>query len=106
MTVEGVYWTPQTTLDPTNLPDCFSQVFFVEEKSMPGWSVVMKKENRSRRMCSTDVEQALGQEGSSDDVQVLTDMEVQVTALRDNNAADELYAQQTIGRRRSWNEDR
>lgn len=97
---------PHTTLDLTNLPDCFSQVFFVEDKSMPGWSVVMKKETRSRRIGSTEVEQALGQEGSSDDVQVLTDMELQMTALRDNTAADEPNAQQSIGRRRGRNEDR
>jgi hypothetical protein len=78
----------------------------VQDKSMPGWSVVMKKETRSRRISPTEVEQALGQEGSSDDVQMLTDMELQMTALRDNTAADEPYAQQSTGRRRSRNDHR
>lgn len=96
---------PHTTLDLTNLPDCFSQVFFVEDKSMSGWSVVMKKETRSRRISSTEMEHALGQEGSSDDVQVLRDMELPQTALRENIAADMSNTQQSIGRRRSRNED-
>ena len=50
------------------------QVFFVEDKAMSGWSVVVKKEARGRRIDSTQEEHALGQEASRADLQVLSNM--------------------------------
>lgn len=44
---------------------------------MPGWSVVLKKETRSRRINSTEDEHGLGQDGGRDDMQVFTNMDLQ-----------------------------
>lgn len=44
-----------------------AQVFFVAEKTMPGWCVVLKKDARSRRVTPSDADHALGQEESSGD---------------------------------------
>jgi hypothetical protein len=79
-------------------------VFFVQDKAMPGWSVVLKKETRSRRMNSTEDEHGLGQEGCSDDLQVIADMELQISGSRDNIGGDEAGFVQNSGRRRTWNE--
>jgi hypothetical protein len=89
-----------------NLPGSILQVFFVEDKAMPGWSVVLKKETRSRRILSTEEEHALGQEGSSDDMQVLASAESHRGVPRENVAVDEDPARPTNGRRRSWNDAR
>ena len=43
------------------------QVFLVPDKAMPGWSVVLLKEARGRRITSHGVEQSLGQEESRGD---------------------------------------
>lgn len=43
------------------------QVFFVAERTMPGWCVVLKKDSRGRRINSTESDNALGQEESSGD---------------------------------------
>ena len=43
------------------------QVFFAEDKAMPGWSVVLKKDARGRRISPTGLEHCLGQEESSGD---------------------------------------
>lgn len=43
------------------------QVFFVDEKSMPGWCVVLKKEARGRHINCTELEHVLGQEESMGD---------------------------------------
>lgn len=51
------------------------QVFFVADKANPGWSVVLQKEARGRRVSSTEVEYSLGQEESSGDRDVFTSME-------------------------------
>jgi hypothetical protein len=71
---------------------------------MPGWSVVMKKESRSRRILSTEEDNALGQEASTDDMQVITNIEPQRGGCRDNVPVDEGSTQQTNGRRRRRNE--
>lgn len=51
------------------------QVFFVNDKTMPGWSVVVKKESRGRRIKPNEDDYGLGLEPSTDDLQVLTDMD-------------------------------
>jgi hypothetical protein len=89
-----------------NIADIVLQVFFVEDKAMPGWSVVMKKETRSRRILSTQEDNALGQEASTDDMQVMTNFEPQRVGWRENVAVDEVSTQQANGRRRSRNEAR
>lgn len=42
---------------------------------MPGWSVVLKKEARGRRITSTETEHCLGQEESSGDMDLLPGMQ-------------------------------
>lgn len=59
---------------PDKHADTLVQVFFVDDKSMPGWCVVLKKEARGRRMTHTDMDHNLGQEESSGDRQPLTEM--------------------------------
>lgn len=80
------------------------QVFFVEDKAMPGWSVVLKKETRSRRMTCMEEELGLGQEGSRDDLQVLANMELQRSAARVDDAVTGESVPERNGRRRNWNE--
>ena len=48
-----------------------SQVFFADDKSMPGWCVVLKTEARGRIISCTDMEHSLGQEESCGDRAVL-----------------------------------
>ena len=43
------------------------QVFFVDDKAMPGWRVVLKKEARGKRITSTEFDHSLGQEESAGD---------------------------------------
>lgn len=49
-----------------------AQVFFVADKANPGWSVVLQKEARGRRIISKEDEHCLGQEESSGDRDVFT----------------------------------
>lgn len=51
------------------------QVFFVPDKTMPGWSVVLLKEARGRRITSNGAEQSLGQEESTGDRDVFVAMQ-------------------------------
>ena len=51
------------------------QVFFVADKANPGWSVVLQKEARGRRIQSTEEDLCIGQEESSGDRDVFTAME-------------------------------
>jgi hypothetical protein len=53
------------------------QVFFVDDKSMPGWSVVVKKEARGRRINAEDDDHCLGQEAYMEDLQVLQNTELE-----------------------------
>lgn len=76
------------------------QVFFVEDKAMPGWSVVLKKESRCRRINSTEEEHGLGQEGSRDDLEVITNMVSQGLGGGGAIAGAEAAVQPTNGRRR------
>jgi hypothetical protein len=76
------------------------QVFFVHDKNMPGWSVVLKKEARGRRINSTEVDHGLGQEPSMDDLQVLTNMEPQARRRGDGFGGDEASERQSGNRRR------
>ena len=80
------------------------QVFFVEDKGMPGWSVVLKKESRSRRITSTEQEHALGQEGTDDDLHVFANMELPGMPQGEYIAADVAAASVRNGRRRSRND--
>ena len=66
-----------------NSPHCFPkvaiehryrQVFFVNDKCMPGWSVVLAKEARGRRVCSHGTDHGLGQEQNSGDLEAYADM--------------------------------
>lgn len=68
-------WALLETIHLANHAGNFFQVFFVEDKAMPRWYVVLKKKSRGRRINSTEEENGLGQEGSRDDLQVLTNME-------------------------------
>lgn len=61
------------------------QVFFVEDKTMPGWSVVLKKEARGKRIASTGFEHGLGQEESSGDRAILPGMEMEWGEAGDEN---------------------
>jgi hypothetical protein len=55
--------------------DASIQVFFVGDKGNPGWSVVLQKEARGRRMNCTEEDLRIGQEESSGDRDVFTAME-------------------------------
>ena len=66
------------------------QVFFVEDKAMTGWSVVVKKEARGRRIDSTEEEHGLGQEASRDDLQVLSNMPSQERGPTDDVVGTEV----------------
>lgn len=50
------------------------QVFFVADKTNPGWSVVIQKEARGRRISSKEDEHCLGQEESSGDREIFSAM--------------------------------
>ena len=52
----------------------YAHVFFVNDKGMPGWSVVLAKEARGRRDCPHVVDHALGQEQSNGDLEAYSDM--------------------------------
>ena len=75
------------------------QVFFVDDKTMPGWSVVVKKEARGRRIKSTEDDYGLGQEASADDLQVLQTMEFQ-RGVGGEGIGSEEAGDQPTGRRR------
>ena len=49
-------------------------VFFVVDKDMPGWSVVLAKEARGRRVCLHGSDHALGQEPSNGDLEAYSNM--------------------------------
>ena len=72
-----------------NLARIILQVFFVEDKAMPGWSVVLKKEARGRRIGSTEEEHGLGQEASRDDLLVLSNSQSQGRGAVDGVVRDE-----------------
>lgn len=76
------------------------------DKAMPGWSVVLKKENRSRRLYSTEDDHGLGQEECRDDLEVFADMVSQGMASGDNVGNDGVAVVHSNGRRRPWNEAR
>lgn len=79
-------------------------MFFVEDKAMRGWSVVLKKETRSRRIGNTEEEHGLGQEECRDDMLVLRNMEIRGGGASDEVGGHEAPLRQTSGRRRNWNE--
>ncbi len=64
------------------------QVFFVPDKANPGWSVVVQKEARGRRISPSGVEHYLGQEESSADRDVFTAMEGDRGEAGDENDVD------------------
>lgn len=94
------------TLTPSapNHGQCLLQVFFVEDKAMTGWSVVLQKENRSKRINSTEEEHGLGQEVCSDDLEVFRTVEPQRRGPADSIGRDQDDVRQSNGRRRNWNE--
>lgn len=55
----------------------------MEEKGTPGWFVVLKKEARGRRIHSKETEHALGQEESTRDRQLFSEMEIEMRELRE-----------------------
>lgn len=61
------------------------QVFFVPDKANPGWSVVLQKEARGKRITPTGVELSLGQEESSADRDVFTVMDGERREAGDEN---------------------
>lgn len=61
------------------------QVFFVPDKGDPGWSVVVKKEARGRRIGCSGEELCLGQEESSGDRDVFTAMDGDRSEAGDEN---------------------
>jgi hypothetical protein len=80
-------------------PLCFLQVFFVDDKTMPGWSVVVKKEARGRRINPEDEDHSLGQETCTADMQVATCADLQRTG-REESAGSEEACEPQGGRRR------
>lgn len=54
--------------------DASAQVFFVGDKENPGWSVVLQKESRGRRINCNEEDLRIGQEESSGDRDVFTAM--------------------------------
>lgn len=80
---------------------CTWQVFFVPDKAMPGWSVVLLKEARGRRITSNGAEQSLGQEESSGDRDVFRDLQQDMREGVDESANIGVESQRrTRGRRR------
>lgn len=71
---------------------------------MPGWSVVLKKETRSRRISSTEEEHGLNEEVCSNDLHAFMNMEQQRTGLGDNIGGVEAAVGQSTGRRRNWDD--
>ena len=65
--------SPQSTADIAT-EHRYQQVFFVNDKCMPGWAVVLAKEARGRRVFSHALDHALGQEQSNGDLQAYSDM--------------------------------
>jgi hypothetical protein len=57
----------------------------VADKANPGWSVVLQKEARGRRITSMGVENCLGQEESAGDRDVFTIMEGERREAGDEN---------------------
>lgn len=76
------------------------QVFFVNDKAMPGWCVVVKKEARGRRINSTEVEHILGQEESSGDREAFPEWEERRGHSRGENVGGQSSQQQRTSRRR------
>ena len=80
----------------------FVQVFFVPDKANPGWSVVLQKEARGRRITSNEEDQHLGQEESSGDRDVFTPLGGQRREAGDEN---DVFVDTQLGRRerqRRW----
>lgn len=71
---------------------------------MPGWSVVLKKEPRSRRISSIEDEHGLNEEVCSDDLQLFLNMDPHGSGSSDNNADDEAGMRQSNGRRMTWDQ--
>lgn len=67
---------------------------------MPGWSVVLLKEARGRRITADGVDQSLGQEESSGDHDAFTAVGVETREGGDENMPIEATEQPRRGRRR------
>ena len=78
------------------------QVFFVQDKTEPGWSVVLQKEARGRRITSQGEEHYLGQEESSADRDVFTAMEGDRGEAGDENDIDNGSGQGRPWDRMTW----
>lgn len=81
----------------------FVQVFFVQDRVMPGWCVVLKKESRGRRIIPSEVEYGLGQEESRIEREALREMGQQERDPASNSMGTERPQRQMIGRRRNRN---
>jgi hypothetical protein len=73
------------------------QVFFVPDKANPGWSVVVKKEARGRRLGCSEVEYYLGQEEYRGDRDVFTEMQGERREAGDENCVVETVARTREG---------
>ena len=70
------------------------------DKANPGWCVVLQKEARGMRICSTGVEHCLGLEESSADREVFTQMEGERREAGDENDIVDVAHPGSGGRRR------
>lgn len=86
-----------------NNVDTLVQVFFVEDRVMRGWCVVLKKECRGRRIISTEVDYGLGQEESRTEREALREMGPQVAEPAGIILGMESEEDQRRGRRRNRN---
>lgn len=71
---------------------------------MAGWSVVLKKEARGKRINSTEEDHSLGQEGSTDDIRTLTHLESQRRRVGEDADDNDTAASHSILRRRRRDE--
>jgi hypothetical protein len=76
----------------------------VDNKSTPGWCVVLKKEARGRWITSTEEEYGLGQEVGANDFELQPEMETGSRGVGHNSAGGEAQFQPRSGFRRSRSE--
>ena len=73
----------------------------MDDKARPGWSVVMKKEARGRRITTTELDLALGQEETHGDRGVFIEMETERRERANDNVGACAMEEEFNGRRRS-----
>lgn len=74
----------------------------MDDKALPGWSVVLKKEARGRRITSTEMEHCLGQEESSGDLDAFPDLQRdRIQSEEENDFVSDTMMGRTVRRRRA-----